>query len=255
MSKSMIKRTVTAGPLVQVAVYPAPLPRDGPRVREGKHALSSRAQQLMNQKYAWQKLKLLMAANFSPKDIYATLTYSDVNLPPNRERVLRDVESFTKALRAKRKQRALELKYIDSVEHKHGEGRWHIHILINSTGEDYELIRQLWRRGGVEFRKIRVDREKNFETLAKYFCKEPRDKPGQCRWSSSRNLKKPVKTLEYVSNCEVLRPPPKGRTAYQWLERKESAYGCFYYMEYVLLKGLARSEHVKRRRKNRKHFY
>ena len=64
MPKSMIKRTITAGPLVMEAVYSVSSVRDGTRVRQGKSALSSRAKQRMNFIYAWQKLKLLIAANF-----------------------------------------------------------------------------------------------------------------------------------------------------------------------------------------------
>lgn len=253
MSKPLIKRTITAGPLVMVALYPAASSKDGTTARQKKRELSTRAQQLMNLKYAWQKLKLLIAANFGPKDLFLTLTYTDECLPSDRDQVKRDVAAFVKSLRRHRP--GQELRYIYCIEHKHGEGRWHVHMLLNSTGEDFDLILRLWKRGGVEFKKIRVDREKNYESLARYFCKEPRDKPGDCLWSGSKNLRKPLKTFQRAEAGEVLRPPPENKTVYRNLEKKETTYGDLFYMEYVLRKKLEYPEAVRRRRKKSKRFY
>lgn len=246
MAKTAIKRIITAGPLVLEAVYPASSPRDEPRTRQGKRALSSRAKQRMNLIYAWQKLKLLIAANFGPGDIFGTLTYSDERLPPGREEVMRDIRKFTKALRAIRHD--ADFRYIYAIEHRHGDGRWHIHILINSTGDDYEMIRRLWGRGNVEFRKIRVDKEKNYETLAKYLCKEERDRPGLRLWSGSRNLRKPERESFRVDESEPLRRPPKDRALLMAEETVVTSYGKFRYIEYVMLKGLPRPKRSRRRR-------
>lgn len=247
MSKPMMKRIITAGPLVMEAVYPASSLRDGPRVRQGKRSLSSRAKQRMNFIYAWQKLKLLIAANFGPGDIFGTLTYSDDFLPPGRREVMRDISSFTKRLRKARM--GVEFRYIYVIEHKHDEGRWHVHILINASGDDYELIRRTWGRGNVEFRKIRVDQEKNYETLAKYLCKEQRDRPGLRLWSGSRNLRKPERDCFRVEADEPLRPPPKGKALLMAEETVVSPYGKFRYIEYIMLRGLPRPKGKRRRRK------
>lgn len=244
--KSMIKRIITAGPLVMEAVYPASSVRDGTRVRQGKSALSSRAKQRMNFIYAWQKLKLLIAANFGPKDIFVTLTYSDERLPPGRREVMRDVSAFTKSLRRERK--GEQLRYIYVIEHKHDAGRWHVHILINASGDDYDRIRRLWGRGNVEFRKIRVDREKHYETLARYLCKEQRDRPGLRLWSGSRNLKKPERDSFRVDADTTLRAPPKGKALLLAEETVVNPYGKFRYIEYVMLAGLPRPKRSRRRR-------
>ena len=86
---SKFKRIITAGPLVVEAVYPAPHPRDSRAVRQGKKALSSQAQQMLNFKYAYQKLELLIAANFGEKDLFVTLTYDDDHLPEDRKEALK----------------------------------------------------------------------------------------------------------------------------------------------------------------------
>lgn len=246
MSKTMVKRIITAGPLVMEAVYSASSVRDGPRVRQGRRALSSRAKQRMNFIYAWQKLKLLIAANFGPGDIFGTLTYSDERLPPGRREVMRDISAFTKSLR--RERTGKELRYIYVIEHKHDAGRWHVHILINASGDDYDRIRRLWGRGNVEFRKIRVDREKHYETLARYFCKEQRDRPGLRLWSGSRNLRKPERDSFRVEADTSLRAPPKGKALLLAEETVVTTYGKFRYIEYVMLAGLPRPKRSRRRR-------
>jgi len=236
---SKFKRIIVAGPLVVEAVYPAPYPRDGQAARQGKKALSSKAQQLMNLKYAYQKLELEIAANFGVKDLYVTFTYDDAHLPGNRVEAMKRMSAFWKRLRKTRKARGQELRYIYVTEHKHGEGRWHHHALINTTGEDYDEIRKLWEQGGIEFRSIRVDKEKNFETLARYLCKEQRDKLGLRLWSGSRNLRKPERECFRVPDSTPLRMPPKGRVIPLANCSMQTAYGDFHYIKYISKRGLA----------------
>lgn len=249
MSKPMMKRIITAGSLVQMTIYPAVSPRDGPAARQGKRALSSMAQQRMNAKYAWMKLKLLIAANFGPRDVFGTLTYDGDSIPDGRAGVLRDVKAFMKRLRNARGD--CDFRYIYVIEHKHGEGRWHVHILVNASGDDYVLIRRLWGRGNAEFRKIRVDREKNYETLARYLCKEERDKPGNRLWSGSRNLRKPQMDSFRVPADEPLKPPDGTVALLLDRDARSTPYGEYRYLEYVVKTGLVRPK-PKPRRKGRR---
>ena len=165
----------------------------------------------MNLKYAYQKLELLIAANFGKRDLFVTLTYDDDHLPGNRQEALKQVKAFWKLLRKTRQSQEQELRYIYVTEHKHGEGRWHHHCLINATGADYDEIRRLWGQGGVEFRSIRVDKEKHYETLARYLCKEQRDKLGLRLWSGSRNLRKPERECFRVPDNTPLKMPPSNK--------------------------------------------
>ena len=243
------KKIIVAGPLVVETVYPAPNPRDSQGVRQGKKALSSEAQRRMNLKYAYQKLELEIAANFGERDIYATFTYDDAHLPTSRKEANARMAAFWKKLRAARRSRGEDLRYIYVTEHKHGDGRWHHHLMINSTGEDYDLIRQLWGQGEVEFIQIRVDRDKNYETLARYLCKEQRDKLGLRLWSGSRNLRKPERECFRVPNDTPL-TPPEGATVLTDTGDVTTAYGHFRYIKY-LARGWndARKPKAKRRRK------
>lgn len=247
------KRIITAGPLVLEAVYPAPNPRDSEGVRAGKKALSSEAQQRMNLKYAYQKLELLMAANFGVRDLYITLTYDDDYLPASRKEAQRRMQVFFRKLRAERKAKGQDTKYIYVTEHKHGDGRWHHHVLLNSTGDDFELISRLWGQGGVEFKAIRVDRDKNYETLARYLCKEQREKLGLRLWSCSRNLAKPERECFRVPNDTPLEPPPPDRaTLLMDTGDIVTAYGHYRYVKYLVNGwGCKKAPRAKRRRRKK----
>lgn len=256
---SKFKRIIVAGPLIVEAVYPAPHPRDSRGVRQGKRALSSQAQQMMNLKYAYQKLELQIAANFGAKDLYATFTYDDKHLPVDRQEAAKKMKAFWKRLREARKARGQELRYIYVTEHKHRhesasmDGRWHHHVLINATGEDYELIRKLWGQGNIEFRSMRVDEEKHFETLARYFCKEQRDKLGQRLWSGSLNLRKPERECFRVPDDTPLKMPPESR-AIRLADTGDvrTAYGHYRYIKYIARGGLTSFRPKARRRRRPK---
>ena len=230
----LIKRTITAGPLVMEAIYPAPHPRDSMGVRQGKKALSSAAQQRMNLKYAYQRLELLIAANFRRGDLWCTFTYDDEHLPKNRKESIARMSAFMKRLRALRKPNGSELVYIYNTEHKHGDGRWHHHVLLNNVGEAFEEIAQLWGQGLVFIRPLRVDKQKHFESLARYLCKEYRDGVGDRMWTCSRNLKKPERDCCRVDEVEAAAlAAPEGSLIFEDSGQVVTAYGRYRFIKYL----------------------
>lgn len=143
------KKTIIAGSIVKTIIYTAPEPLDGKRTRAEKSRMTTAAQKAMNDKAARGRLEMLMAANFTGRDLFITTTYRDDDLPPNRAEAVKRIRGFIKALREHRKARGQELKYIYTTEEKHGEARLHHHLVINSTGADIEVIRSLWPYGDV----------------------------------------------------------------------------------------------------------
>lgn len=242
-------KTIVAGPLVLQTIYPVISVKDSDGVRAGKRNLSSEAQIRMNLKYSYQKLELEMAANFKKGDIVATLTYDDDHLPRSRREAMRRAQRFWRKLRAKRGI-TVDLLYIYVTEHKHGDGRWHHHALINSTGNDYAMILSAWGYGSVEMHPFQVDREKNYETLARYFAKEQRDFVGQRLWSCSRNLKKPEPDSRRVGN-DVELMVPEGATVLMDTGDVRTAYGHYRFVKY-LAKGWATGSAPKSKRKRRR---
>lgn len=248
---AMYKKTIVAGPLVLESIYPAPNPRDPRQVRAEKQKLSSAALSRMNQKYAYQKLELLLAANFGQRDIWAVLTYDDAHLPVSRKEAAKCMQAFVRALRAKRKASGQELRYLYNTEHKHYAddpeqcARLHHHIFINATGDDLEDLQQAWPYGRVLFKTFQLDREHTYESAARYMVKESRDYLGNRLWSCSRNLKKPEVDRVSVHNSADLRIPKK---AVVYSDTESSTwYGRYRHVKYLLPCEVRKAPKAKRR--------
>ncbi len=234
MARQRFKR-IQAGRLVREALWTASFPNDTPKARAEKIKCTSAARQRMNDKYCWQKLKMVLAANFSYTDLVLTLTYDDDHLPRNKEAARKLLKKFLQELRVYRKNRHAELKYIYCTEDKHGDARIHHHVVINGTGADYDLIYSLWTHG-TELHFEPVD-SYGYEELAKYITKEPREcghsSVGGRSWVPSLNLQKPdVKPTEWVDGNMRLEPPANAYILQT--ESFENEWGRFSYVEYLL---------------------
>lgn len=226
------KKIISAGPLVLEAIYPRCSRWDDPRTRGAKRKLSSEAQQRMNAKYSYQKLELMLAANFRPGDLILTLTYDDAHLPRSREAAAARLKKFRTDLSALRRRSGHELLMIFNIENVFGQGRWHHHCVINAVGEDFETIRKLWVSGeNVEIRKLQIDKDHSFESLARYMCKEARERPGLRSWSCTRNCRKPeVETFPVPDDTPL--QPPKGATVYED-SRSSNEFGSWRVVKYL----------------------
>lgn len=245
------RKTTVAGPLVMEAVYPAINPRDSETVRREKKKLTTMARQLANDKAAYRKLELLLAANFTPGDLFITLTYDDKHLPDSRKEALSRIRYFWKKLSNIRKKKGQDLLYLYNTEHRHGEGRWHHHVFINATGEDYEDIRKAWIYGDVvDVETFELNRDKTYETMARYMTKEYRDKPGDNLFNHSQNLRKPETETRRVANDEDLRPPKDAVLLFDTGDVR-TAYGHYRFIKYMYTP-TAKAPRAKRRKRRRK---
>ncbi len=250
MAKNKMKKIIHAGALVIEAVYPRMDRRDSERARAAKRKASTEAQKRMNQIYSWQKLELMLAANFRPGDLVVTLTYDDAHLPESRKASELRLKYFRQQLTVHRVMTGQDLVMIWNTEHKHGDGRWHHHTVINATGDDYDLIRRLWIYGSdIEIKPLRVDKEKNYETLARYMCKEEGERLGQRKWSYTRNARKPeVETFRVEEDTTV--QVPKGATEISVFS-DSNQYGSARVIKY-LAPGWEKRPTVRARRRRRK---
>lgn len=204
-------KTITAGRLVVVGCYTIPTPRSSDRERRALREISSAAQERMNLKRSWQKLEVLLAANFTRHDLHLVFTYDDEHLPPDRAEAVKRLKKMIVQLRAYRRARDQETRYIYVTEQLSAEGgRLHHHMILNGTGEDLEAVRSLWPYGEVELEPL--DLWEGYEALAKYLTKEPREcgKPetGARTWAASIGLKKPIVESEVVRDHLTIAPPP-----------------------------------------------
>ncbi len=200
---------------------------EGPsgRTRTRRGEPTSRAMQFWNDKCSWRELELTLAANFGAGDMVITATFDDAHLPENKAAAGKAFGAFVRKVRAARRKRGQELRYIYCVEGWHGatpdsvlgddreleDRRLHIHLVINGTGPGMmEELQSLWPFGGylrAEPFDIHYVRE-----LAKYMTKEAREfgraRPGERSWRASRNMKPyQVEYVEIPSDSVTLAPP------------------------------------------------
>lgn len=243
------KKIISAGPLVLEAVYPRGSRHDSPRARGAKRQLSSEAQQRMNLKHSYQKLELMLASNFLPGDLILAPTYDEEHLPRSRDAANAHLKKFRSDMSTLRKRSGQELRMVWATENVFGEGRWHHHCVLNAVGEDFEAIRRLWPYGNVEIQKLKIDKDRSYESLARYLCKEARERPGLRSWSYTRSCRKPeVETFPVPDDTPL--QPPKGATVYEEAgERNE--FGSYKYVKYLApnWRAAIRRPQAKRRRR------
>jgi hypothetical protein len=245
MRKSKRLVTVTAGRLVGCLIYSQGLAADSPRARAEKAKCRSAARKKLNFKNSYEKLQLLLAANFSRNDLYLTLTYDDEHLPGSRSEARKRLARFFRGFAASRRAAGEVFKYIKCTHEMLDDGgrRLHHHLVINAGDEqrDYELIRSLWDQGdNIDIRPVcnTVYYEcDDFLELARYLARErdpdaPLTAVGARSWSGSRNLRKPVRESVLVDEVLTVEAPP-GAFVLD-VDEKRNEFGSFKYIKYLL---------------------
>ena len=204
------RKVMVAGRLWMAVQYTAIQQSNQTARREARAQISSPARESLNAKLSWQKLMFSLAANFNSNDLVVGLSYRDEILPARREDADRILGNFIRNLRQHRTASGKTLIYVRVTEGYHSGGRLHHHLIINTTGDDYSIIRSLWSKYGdnVDFEPFGMD---GAERWGKYLTKEPREKGrryvGDRTWRSSIYMKKPIVTTVFVSSGEPLDPP------------------------------------------------
>ncbi len=226
------EKIIVAGALVRRAIYPRAAGREPARIRREKRKASTEAQQRLNAKYSWEKLELMLAANFVPGDLFATLTFDDDHLPEDRKTAAARLKKFRQQLTEIRKARGEECRMIWTIENAHGSGRWHVHLAVNATGNDFSDILRCWLYGSdVEILRIELSREKNYESLARYMCKEERERPGLRSWSYSRNCRHPEVETRTVPDDADIQAPDDAIILED--ETKQTEWASYHYIKYL----------------------
>jgi len=236
---------MTAGRLVFYLIYTQAMVWDPPAVRAQKSKISSEGRKKLNFRASWQKLQLLIAANFSKYDLYVTLTYDDAHLPPNRKGADKLASKFLRQLASVRRHAGERLKYVKATHELLDDGgrRLHHHIVINAcdVGRDYDLIRSLWSHGvNIDIRPIggtSYYQRDDFLELSMYLARErdPGRAPvslGSRSWSCSRGLSKPIRESELVDEGLTVEAPPGAYVLD--IDEKRNEYGSFKYIKFLL---------------------
>lgn len=190
-----------AGRVVRQILY---TPKDpNPNQHRRGISISKEDKQRANLKTSYEKLLMLVCANFSPGDWWVTLSYDDDHLPRTREESKKPFRKFIRNFRKYRKVNKEVLKYVycTQLTTRAGGIRLHHHMILRwEDDSDKEQLYTLWEGGEIVYaRKL-----KDFEDIldkAKYMCREPRELgvhvPGEQMWTASRGLIRPKP--EYIT--------------------------------------------------------
>ena len=172
-----------------------------------------------------------MSANFSIGDMFVELTYSEDTVPNDRSTALKHLRRWIDHIRTEYRSRGEILRYIYTTENKHGDGRYHHHIMMTRIENANEVLQAHWGNGHIRIDYIdRLD----MTWYGQYFTKEGKDggqKLGQQTWTPSRGLRKPKVETIYVPDSFTLSTPP-GCTMLDNPSGR-NAYGEFSYLEYL----------------------
>ena len=213
MPKTKRLKIYRAGNLEKAVLWTPPLPNDNARDRQSKIKATRQAREFintenreLNDKASLNKLELKLAGNFSPNDLFITLTYSNEYLPNDKKesvvyaKLKENMRSFIKNMRNIRKKRGKTFKYIYSIG---GNGsnsvddaesiRFHYHMVMNSTGKiDIDDIKSFWKYGEITYiSKISESETKGrtYGEVAGYFGKQNPFRPnGKQLYTCSKNL-------------------------------------------------------------------
>lgn len=218
----------SGGPRCRLQLLPDAPPRG--LTRGARQMYTNIWKQMQNDRASWFKLELVLYANFSPDDLFVTLTYAG-NVPAYWRDTKSNVPAFMR--RYRRQLAAEELsapRYVYVHEALHGDGRPHHHMVLSAAGDDAARIAQCWPHGSVDVESIRAFG--GYQKLAMYITKEPREKgkpvPGERMWTPSRNLIRPEHIVEQVPADYRLAAPEGARPLAEGLlisQRLESDFG------------------------------
>lgn len=203
--------------------------------RRAKQRISTCVREAMNFRTSVQKLWHILEATFNPATaIFVTLTYREADLPKRKEDADRKLSYWIRAIREHRTANGQETVYVRVTEGYHSQGRLHHHILINGTGGDYKLFRDLWPYADqIDFEPYYC---KSHWQHADYFTKEAKEhgrrRVGERMWRASRNVKRPVITYDEAPCGSILAAPVEASVLDK--DTKENTFGRFQYVQCYL---------------------
>lgn len=203
--------------------------------RKERKEYSTQIREAINFRTSIEKLWLLLECNFKSDDLYVSLSYRPEDLPKTKDAAEKCLTQFIRALRAERKANAFDLLYIRVTEGYHSGMRLHHHLIANAVGNDYQTIRNLWKRYGDNVEILPYCCKSSW-AHAEYLTKEPKKKGrryvGERMWRASKNLKRPVIIKEDVPAGEDLLAPAGSQLIKQ--KNENNTFGRFQYIAAIL---------------------
>lgn len=179
-----------AGPLVKEsrALRPRRSKDDNPFVRAGKNKILRPNKDSPVCHNSVDRLELRLAL-FDREGWFYTLTFDDGHLPPSFKETRKAWCRFRD--RCKRHLGGA-FDYVYCIEGKHGDRRYHIHMVVRGTELPPSAVEELWRQGFVRSRPLLSSLTDAYRETAAYMCKERTDGVvtpiGSKIWACSKSL-------------------------------------------------------------------
>lgn len=229
-----VERVTRAGKTIEVERYYTARYRKTGSKRAKKIKPTSEQQEKINNKQAERKLRLIINTNFGYGDYHIVLDYIRNKEHPDRtpEEMKADIRKFLSECRKRYRKAGKEFKYIHVMEI--GEkGARHHHLVVN--GIDPRQLQEAWYKAYEGHNRVKIfplDDTGQYADLAAYLIKftgkHLKDPEGERlmgkRWSSSRNLKKPIEEKRIISRRYFRTNEPKAKKGY-YIDKRRTEQG------------------------------
>lgn len=189
-------KEIRSGEQLEVEIYPeftkgqqSEIPTEAQRKKQKLEQWN------LNEKNSRKMCERVIIENFGDRDIWATLTYTDENLPETMEEAQKNMQNYIKRLNRRRKKLGLKnARYVYVTEF--GEkGRVHHHIVLDGD-MSMDEVEEIWKLGKRnEVRRLQKD-ENGLVGMAKYITKEKKTK-NKKKWAASKGLRKPKESVNH----------------------------------------------------------
>ncbi len=223
-----------AGPLVKEVRYQRPTLSKGdlPSVRREKNEILNALRNSSFRRTPVDRLELMLAL-FGFEGRSYSLTFDAIEVPDSFGDVRRVWRNF---LNGMKRHINRSFDYVYAIEGKHGDHRYHIHLVVRDSDFSPGEIQLLWPGGGVQFSPLLMFDGDTYRRTARYLVKERTDGvvlPIGCRtWVASRSLysqlPSPTKSIEQNGRIEI--PCDCRRLA---KESKANPFGEYHYAVYM----------------------
>ena len=176
----------------------------------------------------------LRLALFGFEGSFYTLTFDDEHLPDKFQDVRKVWRSFLRQLDLWKPDWSRD--YIYLIEGRHGDRRYHIHLVVRDSDFAPAEIRYLWKRGWVDDEPVLRGQYDSYRRLAKYMNKEATDgltiPIGARTWVCSKGLIAKLPEPEcFRSSSGVIRIPKDART--KGVYQTQNEFGAYRYGWYI----------------------
>lgn len=190
-------KEIRAGEQLEIEIYPEFTKGQIQEIpTEAMKKKQKAAQWNLNEKNSRKMCERVINENFTDRDIWATLTYTEDNAPGSFEEAQKNMQNYIRRLNYFRKKNGLPaLRYVYVTEYGKQNGHCHHHIVLDGD-MSMDTVESLWKLGRRnEVRRLKKD-ENGLTGMAQYITKEKKQK-SQKKWTASKGLRKPAETVNH----------------------------------------------------------